>query len=501
MPSVKDIRTTIISKLEDTMTEFMWVTGEPLVDIIDSIAEFHFKRETIVNLTQSLSKISGFARLLYDASYRSIVASALELSTTTRTKVYRGVPNTVDNDLDAFIWYYLDRLGERLGYKRGSGSSASATCNITFPASLTTGTMDLILKSGDRVYKIEADISTWTAVTSTTSSVEAKIISFGYGARYNALPNTVSEIISLTYTAGVVTIDQLAVTHEEIKHGTDYQSNNAFYQLMEDNSSAAPGLGTRNNIATIISSDETVDKFLIQGTDANRRFMGSMDIYLKTSVREVRTEQMITGSDQQVVVPYQPSEVLGVTTTAGIAIAYTTSPTAVDFENTVKQNTYVDLSAVVAGTTVLLTFSLDTTCQNVNTAINDYYSSRYEYARDYLIHQAQPCPIDITMQVKLKTATKRDVAESLINDQLESDIDDLSIYDGVSAGKIDGSDFIASAYNIYYNGDQLIDSFVSLTITKVTPPTPDDAIGATGTIYPDEIGEYFEIRTLTIAVI
>ena len=140
-----EIRQEILNNLRDTMSDYLWVEGEPLVDILDAVADFHFRREFIATLSSNLQNINGFDRMINDQTYRSLLSQTLALSTTQRVRTWVGVPADVTNDLDAFVWYYMDRFAETKGYRRTSGRYASAVVFARYPNTYTTGIATIIL--------------------------------------------------------------------------------------------------------------------------------------------------------------------------------------------------------------------------------------------------------------------------------------------------------------------------------------------------------------------
>ena len=225
--SVIEIREEILESLRETQSDFLWVTGEPLVDILDSVAEFHFNREVIVELTKNLNKVSGFTLLTYNSDYRQQISTLLNLSMTSRNQVFPGVPNDVDNDLDAFIWYYLDRFAERRGYRRRAGSNAFGQGTLTYQNTYGTGTFDIILTSGSKIYKMFCDTANATTLSGTQDQVEATIYAFSYGSSYNAVENS-WQIESITWSGGAATLSDFTILHDLISEGTDYQSSESF---------------------------------------------------------------------------------------------------------------------------------------------------------------------------------------------------------------------------------------------------------------------------------
>jgi len=463
--SAKDIRAQILADLQKNMPSYLWKTGEPLVDILDSVAEFHYKREIIEQLSTSMNTPEGFRRLIYDNTFREQISTVLGLSMYQRTKTWVGVPASVDNDLDAFVWYYLDRFGERRGFRRGGGQAATGDCALIYNAAFLSGSATLVLKSGTLVYKATFTLN-GPLTTPTTRQVEGVIQAIGYGARYNVPADTLrADSISGTITS----LTDISFRQYEITGGTDFESNENFLQMLSDAVLGISGLGTKPNIVSIISQVDGIDKYLVKGTAANLRFKGSTDIVVHTNARAEWTLDQTVGDDGRVLIKYQPSSVISVVA-GSPAITLTPEIQTVedDYEHSVRQVTYLDFAADIAlgnvaiGDTVTVKMMVNTPCVELNRMMNYTYTKYYEFARDWNIYETINRGIDISVKVQLKSVIDPALADEMLTNAITKLLENIQI-----EGELDYSDIINALYGVYYNSDVLVDSVDEMTLTTV----------------------------------
>lgn len=483
MPSVAQIRQQILAQQIKDKPDWVWTTGEPLVDIIDAVASFHQRQEFIQSLTKNIlnspTAINTFSTMMNNLAFRQQMASIIGLSLTQRTITYAGVPADVSNDVDAFIWYYMDRFGERFGFRRNTGNGSSGRFGFKY-ANTITGSCRIVFRNGDKLYKASVRLNGNTDVGDPSKNYVTGIIySMGYGQRYNVPANTLS-IVSvsgdITSTAQLIGLIPEAQTG-----GNDYQSNESYLSELSTNIGVGTGSGVRRSVAEVISAIDTIDRYLIVGTRSGLRFKGSMDVYIKGSQTETWTNEMRVGADRRVLVPYQPCEIISVTLVViggpNIVLTPTTDyvvqNTTGDFLHSVRQQTYIyfplnagDVVTPVTDT-VILELEVDSDCITANKAISDYYSANREFARDYLVSQAQAQNFTVDMQVKTKIAIDQTTLDSLVLANLQAFMADFTIEDGTDLAELQASDIINSLYQITYNGNKVIDSVERLVLTKV----------------------------------
>lgn len=506
MTSVVEIKAKILANLEKSMPEFLWKTGEPLVDILDSVAEFHYRRGIVENLTRSLQTPEGFRRLIYDVDFRLQLSSVLGLSLIQRTRTWVGVPSVVSNDFDAFVWYYLDRFGENRGFKRSGGQIATGTCELWYPAAVgATETASVIFKSGSQIYRMDATLDgPIDPPASGTRKITGVIYALGYGSRYNVPQNTL-QMDSVISTA--VSIGDLSFLQYAIGGGSDYESNEKFLARLIDATMAVSGLGTRANVASVLASVSGIDKYLVKGTAAYRRFKASTDIYIKSGAREVWTVEQKIGDDGKVLVRYQPADVIVVNDNS-VSPVVKISPTEYEIQtvtgeymNSVRQIMYLDFATAISngtiavGDTVQLKLLVNTACVDVYRQLNYYYSRFYEYVRDINVYQTVDRAVSIDMTAKLKSIVDPDVASQLISDAVLAFINNIPI-----EADLDYSDIINAVYGIYYGTDVLVDSVDAMTITTEDSTGTTYTLSAPGTLSLDD-GETWAAATPTIEVV
>ena len=485
MTTVAQIRQDILDAQKAAKPDWVWVEGEPLVDIIDSVATFQQRREFIETLTKNLlnseTTVNTFSQLMNDNSYRQQTAAIIGLSLNSRNFNYAGVPSDVTNDLDAFIWYYMDRYAEKNGFRRNTGGAASTRIYFQYPVAVTSGVANIIMTAGDKIYKASVNLNGQiVAGMPTRREISGIIYSIGYGQKYNVVANAL--VLNQVWGTITTTTDLMNLTTDAMTGGSDYQSNESFLIEIQTNIAAGTGVGARKSVAQIISGIDTIDKYLIVGTRTGLRFKGSLDIYIKGSQKSIWQHEVLVGSDRRVLVPYQPSTVMQVwqkgspnilLSATGATPDYIVEDTTGDFLYSTRQQSYLffPLNASNVMTPLvdiaILEMEVDSDCLAANTAMNDYYSANREYARDWLIRQAQPQSITIDLQVKTKVNIDQTTLNSLVLTNIQNFIADFVIEDGTGNAKLDASDIINSIYSIVNsNGNIVIDSVEDLIITK-----------------------------------
>lgn len=485
--SVKQIRDYILALQQENYPDWLWVTGEPQTDIIDAVANFHYRREKIVELFNNMKELSGFYKLLDDTAYRTEIANVMGLSTTTRNTaiVFEGVPREITTDLDAFIFYYLDRFGEKYGYRRGRGSASTGKLTISYPVGVS-GDVRLVLQNQSYLYVCSITIDG----SGTNTSL---IYSFGYGSKYNTKENTL-KIRSVT---GALTAGQiLAFSHTDMINGSDYQSNRNFLTEIDNAISLFTGPHSRNALSQVISEETSVDKYLIKGVETGRRYLGSTNIYIKSNTREIWTSQKTVGTDNKILVPYQPSLLQSIYQTGTLipATEYTvTYPAATnDWKYSVKQLVWIDFTGstiIFPGNTVDLNLEVDIACQNIHTKLMSYYATYNETARDVLTFQAQPQDLDVEVQVSTYKAYSQSTLDTIFLTALGIYINSLVI-----ESSLETDDLRFEIRKITYNGELVVDNITSLKIAKTGGTLADQNLTLSN-------GQYWNLKTLTIKVL
>lgn len=481
--TTKALRDALLEKLKTDIPEFLWTPGELQVDILDSVAEFHYKRERVVELFNSMQSTKGFRRLVDDSLYREEMSSILDLSLVVRTpqNIFIGVPETVTNDFDAFVFYYMDRYAERYGRKRGRGLAASGTFSMNYTPGLT-GTAKIVLSALGQLY-------TTTVTLDGSGTYNGTIFSFGYGSKFNTRAGGLS-IYSVISTVLTVT-DIFNFYTSDISGGSDYQDNSSFLLNLENTLNIFSGPLSLNALSKVISDTASVDKYKLVPVSDQSRFMGSADLYLKGGVLAEKTSTKTVGSDLKVLVPYQPSTVVSVTKSGAVVppanytVTYPASTTA--YYNSVKQLVWIQFDGinVFAGDVVTVTMMVNVTVQDVYTALCAHYSVYNETARDVVVYQATPQAVDIVYELILYRPYDEDIVEGLCTAAFIKAVNGLEI-----GSDLQPDDLRAALRDIFYKGERLVDAVNSLYIAKAGG-TPADAVLTLSS------GEYWTLGTLT----
>lgn len=487
LKTTEEIRSELLERLKSNLPDWLWVPGELQTDILDSVAEFHYKRERVVELFNSMKTTKGFRRLIDDTVYRSEMSDILGLSLNTRTSnvVFRGVPVSVTNDFDAFIYYYLDRFAERYGRKRGRGSAASGLFTFHYSPGIS-GTAKLIFENRGLLY-------TSTAVLDGSGVYSGMVFSFGYGSGFNVLAGNlrIRSVVS-----DVIALNQIfSFTTSDITGGTDYQSNDSFLQNLEGSLSLFSGPLSPNTLSKIVSDVPSVDKYKISKPSQSQRFIGSTDIYLKGGILVEKVVVKTVGSDNKILIPLQPSTLVSVLKAGAVVptTEYTvTYPAAgTEYINSIKQLVWVEFAGLLVfpGDQVTLNLLVDQTVQDVYTTLASHYSDKNETARDLLVIKSVAQPVN----ANLKILTYRDIDYSIVYNLVVSAL--TKFINGLAIdAELQPDDLRFELRKIFYRGEVLIDSVNSLLVALPGGTYSSSNLSLTG-------GKYWELNTLSLEIL
>lgn len=454
---VKDTRQAILDKIRDDFPDWVLVEGEVPFDALDFVANFHYEREFVRELVDSFRDFRGFRRLVSDPLYRQEVAAVLNLSLVRRSAdtVYKAVPAEITNDVDAFIYYWMDRIAEGYGRVRRRGSAASAPVTLNYTVGLT-GSIQCVFTVGSFPY-----VATFTL---DGSGIAVGIAySFGYGVRYNAPRNSL-KIKTVVGSIGIG--DVLSVENDVLTGGTDFQSNESFLADLEGSVSLFSGPLSRNAMSQVIASEVTVDKYLIKGAVQGERFAASTNIYIKGGSLETWKCNKVVDSGAKVLVPYQPSTLVSVRKGGVVVLPaeYSIVPPLVGDASlfSVHQLTYIDFSGsvvVAPGDTVELELLVDTTVQSVYRKLQDHYSQYYETVRDLRVYAAQAALLDVEGSVILFKPQDQANLDSAMRDAISRLLGQLQIED-----PLDADDVRQAMRSSSISGQMVVDAVQDLRI-------------------------------------
>jgi hypothetical protein len=137
--------------------------------------------------------------------------------------------------------------------------------------------------------------------------------------------------------------------------------------------------------------------------------------------------------------------------------------------------------------------------------LNAYYSKYYEFARDYLVYQAQQQNVAVDLKVRLKTTISQTDLESLINTNIQTLFTNIQIENGNQESALDATDIIASLYDVTYNGYYVVDAIDQIIITKTDTAGNKSSLAAdiitnTGRLLLNS-GEYWQLNAITVVVV
>jgi hypothetical protein len=487
-PTTKALRDALLEQLKTDIPEFLWTPGELQVDILDTVAEFHYNRERVVELFNSMQSTKGFRRLVDDSLYREEMSGILDLSLVVRApqNIFIGVPETITNDFDAFVFYYMDRYAERYGRKRGRGSAASGTFSMNYTPGIT-GTAKIVLSALGLLY-------TTTVTLDGSGTYNGTIFSFGYGSKFNTRAGGLS--IYSVISAVLTVTDIFNFYTSDVSGGSDYQDNSSFLLNLENTLNIFSGPLSMNALSKVISDTASVDKYKLVPVSDQSRFMGSADLYLKGGVLAEKTSTKTVGSDLRVLVPYQPSTVVSITKSGAVVppanytVTYPASTTA--YYNSVKQLVWIEFDGinVFAGDIVIVTMMVDVTVQDVYTALSAHYSVYNETARDVVVYQAIPQAVDIAYELILYRPYDEDIVKGLCTTAFLKAVNGLEI-----GSDLQPDDLRAALREIFYKGERLVDAVNYLYINKYVPPT--HVVPTLDAVLTLSSGEYWTLGTLT----
>ncbi len=492
LKSVNDIRSELLENLSRAFPDWIWTTGEPLVDILDSVAELIYQREFLEDLINKLRSLSGFEILLKDEQYRKQIADVLKLSLTKRTKSWLNVPDVVKNDIDAMVWYYLDRYAEKRGYKRKSGVAAHGLGRFYYP--VVTGDVFILFQRAGLFYKATLERKL-AKEENGKLFLTATIKAIGYGEEYNTKANT----LGVYNVGGAITDSSLITfTHEDIVGGSGYQGNMEFLNELKRYENDTFSVNTTSNLSRIMGSISSIDKYAITNMLPKFEFTGATCVWIKSNSSQVIYYDKIVPIDNKLLIPYQPSKLLSLTVD-GVnmveGVDYSLQNDTDSWKNSTRDIVYIVFTSDQTHKSARLELMLDNGVLTADRYVNSIFAEAKSIANDVIFYKALPVYVDVKLKLGLNYYVS--TVESLVESKLSSYIDSLPIEDGKGIAKLESSDLISELYKISTKQGILVDNVMDI---EVVVYDDNGILKAWNNLdgYIPEIGHYFELRNVTV---
>lgn len=276
----EDAKARIDANLNGVRTE----EGEPIVDLLDAFSLEAQRQQTLAEYNRRINSIAGWQSLIDDAAFKALMASAFGVSASRLTlATVLGVPTDLANDVEAIIYFDLNRYGESIGIPRREATQA-------------TGTLTLFLNSGAPFTLVAGATVQTRGITPVV--FETTVDLTGVAPAFNAAENSFFSTVSIqARTAGIagnqilnaVSVQSPAIAgvtrvrnDSPIRNGLDRQSNSDYLDLL-DGGLTGFAISTRTGLKRFVLEQEGVIDALVVGPESplmTRSSAGAVDIYI-----------------------------------------------------------------------------------------------------------------------------------------------------------------------------------------------------------------------------
>lgn len=499
--SARTIRTEALQRILSVRNDFSTLDGEPQVDIVDTLSIETAKLYFFSDYLEKLTSISGLLSIIDDSTYKGTLAEALGISFTSLTLgPILGVPSDLVNDVEAILYYDINRIAGDYGLTRKPAEYATGVVrfysNSVAPITVPIGTKVFTRGTSSTAFSTTISI---IAVTPTLDPVSAQY--FIDVAIQADQPGTIGNVASGTIqvlsppVSGVIRITNLAAT----TGGSLRESNrDLLNRILEARSAIC--IDTRQGYESWAQAQEGVVDAVVAGSGDDlmvRAPAGAVDVWIQGRQPLVVTATTkVLNAGEEFVLPLQPvlsvPQIYNVTQVvthnpgAGYTVILdTTGGYAYSTRATSKVVLTSGLGYPVANDILQITYSYDNRVKLLQDLLTD---PELDVAgADVLIKAAKEWFVVSEMHVVPLPGYTQPQAESAVATALTSFLATFRL--GV---QVDYSDYLVVAAQATINNIQVVDRIENLEIGKdavSNPPTP--ALGTAD--LPADPNEYYSL--------
>lgn len=485
----------IDSRLDGIRTE----AGEPIVDLIDAVAQEQERTGTLIEYVRLSNSSAGWRELLADQSFLDDLAAALGVSRQTLDpKLARAMsaPSSITNDLDVILWFDLGRYAESLGRSRRAATYATTTLRIyvasNAPVVLLRGAS--IKSSSGVLYETTADLVGVVPALDLEANkyfVETSAQAKQPGRIGNAIQGAIRDIVSGFQIATSVSNSTAA------EGGQDAESNDALLSGLEETSGR--DILTKNGLRNFFLAQAGVEDAVVIGPGDSlmeRAAGGAVDVYVigATLLTASSVVRVLVDGDV-VVLPLQPVRTIS-SVTAGSPLSegnsfVSTMDTGV-YRGSARARTQIAFNTVANGgpavsTDVTIVYTYNDLVRDLQ-ALIDNDPDRNVPSSSILVKEATRNGITVEVKVVPYPGVQQATAETAVQTAL------LNLIDAKKLGEdLDYSDAYIAAGDAEVDGVKVVDRIDSFRIGLSS-----STLGTSNLTVPDNA--YVRLDTVTFLV-
>lgn len=424
-----EIKSDALASIDAALNGIRTESGEPIVDLVDAFSLEAQRQQTLNEYNRRINSIAGFRVLNGDDGFKVLMADAFGVSLTRLTLgPVLGVPDDLPNDVEAIIFFDLNRFGESLGIIRQAATKAVGAMTLFTstgaPFSLVAGALTQTQGLNPEVYETTQDLNAVSpAFDSDENSflVTTSIQATRAGLRGNQLAERIN--VQNPTIAGVTRV----VNKEAVQDGVPRQTNTAYLDAIEDGL-AGFAIGTKEGLRKFILNVENVVDVLVVGPESplmTRESAGAVDVYVIGAQAETTTLQTVIDTEgEDFVIPFQPvksidSAVGALTYTEGSGFSFLKD--TADFAGSARAQDKltwdVPATGPAATETVAVTFTFNALIRDLQLQFDDDPEVEVP-ATDILIKEATQIDVEVRMTVIPLSGMTQSNAELAVTDAI-----------------------------------------------------------------------------------
>jgi len=307
------IRTSAIQFIDLRLSGMRTEAGEPIVDLIDSFATETARFFVMADYLRRINSIAGWLSVVSDDAFKASLADAMGVSAVTLNPTLArqlAVPNTLSSDVEAIVYFDLNRFAESFGQPRHLATAATATerfyLSSSAPYTLLRGAV--VKTPGTRSVSYSTNDDLIAATPAFDAVVNAYFVSVG--VKCQTLGSAGNQIVGAIRAAGQNIPGVLRVTNVTPAEGGIPEETNT--QLLDrlQGSFTGQGIDSLNGLRTFILNQGAVQDVLVVGPGDPlmiRSIAGAVDIYvIGSQLTTASARTVIANAGEAYRLPYQP---------------------------------------------------------------------------------------------------------------------------------------------------------------------------------------------------
>lgn len=500
--SPSDIRSDAIQYIDDQGSKIRTETGEPIVDLIDAFSIEGGRLYIVSKYIRSINSIDGWRGIIDDEDFKKDLAGALGISYTSLNIARRlGVPEDLDNDVEALFYHDLNRFADSYGEPRQEAGYATGVERLyvtsNAPFTLSRGAYVQTGDSTPVVFLTSADLTSFTPSFDSEKGmnyVDVAIRARDAGVIGNQPVNTIK--IASPPIPNVSYVNNISVT----AGGTPRESNSELLDRLEGVLSGN-SINVRAGLDKWALNHAGVLDVLVQGPGDSlmtREVAGAVDVWvLGERLQAVSVNTRVVVEEEDFILPYQPvSEVtsaVGPSDTYTAGAGYTFIPDTNEYSESGRASDKITWEASPTGPSaseqVKVNFIYDGLIREMQREVDSQDDVEVP-ASDVLIRKAPKRLVDFEMTVVALPGVSQTDAENAVTLALQNYLNELKLNKDGAVGLVEYSTAITRATAAEVDEEEAVDRIDGFTMAF-----QGDAQG-TSNLSPGK-NEYARLGTVT----